>query len=180
MSARLTNELLALDIRPLAREGRLKTGRSSTVTWTHGSHKNSIGIAANNHAMTLSYTTKGTKQHYEVGITQTPCYLGGQRHWWKCPCCNRRCAILYGGAVFICRQCAKLHYPIQHASKFDRAVISAEKVRKRLGWIPGVAHGNGPKPKGMHWQSFHQLTTKHERHVQCILYTTQVKYKNFK
>lgn len=158
MAARLTTDLLALDIRPLARKGHLKMGNSSTVTWTRGSTKNSIAIKAAHSAVTLNYTTQGIQQSYGIHVTQTPCHLGGQRHWWLCPRCDKRCAILYGGAVFICRKCAGLHYPIQHASEFSKAIIHAEKIRNRLGWIPGIAHGYGPKPKGMHWRTYQKYT----------------------
>lgn len=161
MAARLTTDLLALDIRPLARKGHLRTGNSSTVTWTRSCTKNSIAIEATHSAVTLSYTTQGMKQRYSIHVTKTPCHLGGLRHWWLCPRCDKRCAILYGGAVFICRKCAGLHYPIQHASEFSKAVIRADKIRNRLGWIPGIAHGYGPKPKGMNWSTFTETLKKY-------------------
>lgn len=169
MAARLTTDLLALDIRPLARKGHLRTGNRSTVTWTRSCTKNSIAIEAAHSAVTLSYTTQGMQQRYSVHVTQTHCHLGGLRHWWLCPRCDKRCAILYGGAVFVCRKCARLHYPSQHAaSELDKAIIRAEAIRHRLGWIPGIAHGQGAKPKGMHWETYHRLVQQHEHQSQAI------------
>ena len=48
----------------------------------------------------------------------------------------------------------------------SRATRQADKLRDRLGWIPGILHGNGPKPKGMHWRTFERLQAKHDALVQ--------------
>jgi len=34
--------------------------------------------------------------------------------------------------------------------------------RNKLDWQPGIANPNGSKPKGMHWNTFHCLTAKHD------------------
>ena len=47
-----------------------------------------------------------------------------------------------------------------------RATRQADKLRERLGWIPGILHGSGPKPKGMHWRTFERLQAKHDALVQ--------------
>jgi ribulose bisphosphate carboxylase small subunit len=38
-----------------------------------------------------------------------------------------------------------------------------------LGWKPGIAHPDGPKPKGMHWKTFNRMKAKHDFHVRSIL-----------
>jgi hypothetical protein len=40
----------------------------------------------------------------------TFCNFGGERPWWTCPHCGRRCAIVYarGPWPFMCRLCANL------------------------------------------------------------------------
>jgi hypothetical protein len=33
--------------------------------------------------------------------------FGGCRHWFRCPSCQRRCRLIYGGAHFRCRICRR-------------------------------------------------------------------------
>lgn len=170
MTARLTADLLTLDIRSLARQGRLMPGTRCTVAWTTGNHKASIAVEAQPNAATLDYSTNGKHKRYDVPIAWTACHLGGSRPWWLCPRCGRRCAIVYGGAVFICRKCAALHYPIQHASNVDKAILRAEAIRRRLGWQPGIANPGNGKPKGMHWKTYVRLLAQHDRHANAACF----------
>jgi hypothetical protein len=69
----------------------------------------------------------------EVAITQTVAIdwvvqrLAGQRAWWLCPGCQRRCGVLFNptGEVWSCRACAKITYSSSNAS--DRRVTAALK-----------------------------------------------------
>ena len=73
-----------------------------------------------NQGMLLSYRFKSTGEIIEQRVqTQTsPCHLGGQRHWFACPRCSKRVAVLYApGRYFACRQCGGLSYQIQKESK---------------------------------------------------------------
>lgn len=162
MTAARTTDLLALDIRSLAKNGRLVPNSRCTVTWTKGSHNASIGVTAQPNAATLRYITNGTRHSYNVPITWTECNFGGRRAWWLCLHCKRQCAILYGGSVFVCRKCAHLHYPSQHASDTDRFISRAEAIRSRLGWQRGIANAGNGKPKGMHWKTYRRLVQQHE------------------
>ena len=63
-----------------------------------------------------------------------------------------------------------LSYPTQKESSGDRASTAANKLRKRLGWPAGIAHGDGGKPKGMHWETFWQLKSRHDALVEVSLY----------
>ncbi len=76
--------------------------------------------------------------------------------------CRRRVAILYGGVIFACRHCYRLAYPSQREADYDRLARRADKTRVRLGWEPDTLNGDGPKPKGMHWQTFERLVEQHE------------------
>lgn len=38
----------------------------------------------------------------------------------------------------------------------------ADKIRARLGWMPGILNGEGDKPKGMRWHTFEALRSEHE------------------
>ena len=35
--------------------------------------------------------------------------------------------------------------------------------------MPGILHGNGWKPKGMHWRTFERLQREHDAHVSAAL-----------
>ena len=100
--------------------------------------------------------------HCAVSLDRAPCTYGGTRTWWRCPCCTRRVAILYIGKAPACRHCYRLAYRCEREDTDDRATRQADKLRERLGWEPGILHGNGPKPKGMHWRTFERLQAKHD------------------
>lgn len=104
---------------------------------------------------------------YSVRVVWTDCALGGQRPWWQCPAvrCGRRVAVLYGGGVYACRHCHNLAYRTQREQAYDRASSRADRIRKRLGWEPGILNGDGGKPKGMHWVTFMSLQARHDAHV---------------
>jgi hypothetical protein len=121
------------------------------------------------HGMVLSYRMKSTGEVIEQRVqTQTSaCHLGGQRHWFTCPRCSRRMAVLYApGRYFACRQCGGLGYATQKDGAGDRASTKADKLRKRLGWQAGILNGDGGKPKGMHWKTYLRLKDHHDALVQ--------------
>lgn len=48
-----------------------------------------------------------------IPLTQTPCFFGGHRFWFKCPQCGLRVAILYmpqSESRYLCRHCHSLTY----------------------------------------------------------------------
>ena len=114
---------------------------------------------------------------YAVLLDRTPCGFGGARVWWRCPAvgCGRRVAVLHGGRVIACRRCNHLAYASQREADDDRATRRADKLRKRLGWEPGILHGNGGKPKGMHWRTYWRLYGQHNVHVNAALAGMSVK-----
>jgi hypothetical protein len=106
-------------------------------------------------------------ENYPVWFDWTPCHLGSQRLWFRCPArgCKRRVAILYGGGIFACRHCYKLAYPSQRETSDHRALRRADRIRARLGWVPGIVNGGGLKPKGMHWRTFMRLFAEYNASV---------------
>jgi hypothetical protein len=44
--------------------------------------------------------------------TTATCFVG-ERRWFTCPGCGRRCRIVYGGKLFRCRLCYRLTYASQ-------------------------------------------------------------------
>lgn len=168
-----TNDAMPLDIRKIARTGLLIPGRSFGWQWTVNDRPvASIRIRVDWESLVLSYRMKSTGEVVEqrVQTQTTPCHLGGQRHWFACPLCSKRVAVVYApGRYFACRQCCGLGYATQKESAGDRAATRADKLRKRLGWEAGILNGAGGKPKGMHWKTFFRLKSHHDALVQISL-----------
>ena len=132
-----------------------------------------INIRVGLQSIVLSYRMKSTDEVVEQRVqTQTsPCHLGGQRQWFTCPRCSKRVAVLYAPSqYFVCRLCGGLGYATQKEGVGDRAMTKADRLRKRLGWPAGIAHGDGGKPKGMHWKTYHRLKRDHDELKQVSLY----------
>lgn len=168
-----TNDSMPLDIRRIARSGLLIPGSSFGWQWTVNDRPvASIRIRVDWESLVLSYRMKSTGEVVEqrVQTQTTPCHLGGQRHWFACPLCSKRVAVVYApGRYFACRQCCGLGYATQKESAGDRAATRADKLRKRLGWEAGILNGPGGKPKGMHWKTFLRLKSHHDALVQISL-----------
>lgn len=132
-----TNDSMPLDIRRIARSGLLIPGSSFGWQWTVNDRPvASIRIRVDWESLVLSYRMKSTGEVVEqrVQTQTTPCHLGGQRHWFACPLCSKRVAVVYApGRYFACRQCCGLGYATQKESAGDRAATRADKLRKRLG-----------------------------------------------
>jgi hypothetical protein len=164
-----TSGYLFLDVRYLQRNGYLHPGSSSSQRWScRGEPSGSINMTAWDGHVTLSYSTrdrgieKWEHKEYSVSLEWTPCNYGGERAWFRCPTskCGRRVAILYGGAVFACRRCHNLAYDSQSEARHGRMLTKTQAIRVKLGGSPGLADDFPPKPKGMHWRTYHRLRQK--------------------
>jgi hypothetical protein len=172
-----TDNMRALDIRKMARDGLLRTGSAFSWQWSvAGDVQASINAQVAADRVTLDYRARApggewSPRRYDVLIDRTPCTYGGSRPWWICPAagCGRRCAVLYGGDVFACRHCYRLAYRCQRETPDDRAMRQADKIRQRLGWEAGIVNGEGGKPKGMHWHTFARLKAEHDAHTLAAL-----------
>ena len=169
-----TSDSMPLDIRKIMRKGLLMPGSRFSWQWLVNDRQVAgISIRVDfDHGMLLSYRIKSTGEVVEQRVqTQTsPCHLGGQRHWFTCPRCSKRVAVLYApGRYFSCRQCGGLGYATQKEGAGDRAATRADKLRKRLGWEAGILNGQSGKPKGMHWKTFLRLKSHHDVLVQISL-----------
>jgi hypothetical protein len=99
-----------------------------------------------------------------VPLTWTACNFGGERPWFICPGarCGRRVAILYGpGRYFLCRHCYDLRYESQREDKTHRALMRAQKIRKRLGGSANMMEPFPERPKGMHHDTYLRLFWEH-------------------
>ena len=169
-----TSSSMPLDIRKITSKGLLVPGNSFSWQWLVCKREvASINIQVDLQSVMLSYRVKSADELVEQRVqTQTsPCNLGGQRQWFTCPRCSKRVAVLYApGRYFACRLCGGLGYATQKEGVGDRAITKADRLRKRLGWPAGIAHGDGGKPKGMHWATYWQLKSRHDALVQVSLY----------
>jgi hypothetical protein len=69
---------------------------------------------------------------YPVRMVTTLSATGGQRWWWKCPGCGRRCESLYltrGRDRLACRQCCQLVYRSQY--RHQRRTRKRRPAKKR-------------------------------------------------
>jgi hypothetical protein len=167
-----TEDSLPLDIRRLKRAGALTPGGVCTWQWTVNDRvRATIGVHAEAGSITLSYNYIARGRAAEaisqtIWMESTACALGGYRRWFACPTCNRRVAVLYGaGRLFACRGCKGLAYASQGESDDDRAARRADRIRKRLGWMPGILNEHGVRPKGMHWNTYMRLVREHDAWV---------------
>ena len=116
----------------------------------------------------LAYSYRGRSYRYSIQLTKTSCNYGNFRHWWLCPSCSNRVAVLYCAGTYVCRHCIGANYGSQLQQPIDRLFSRADAIRQRLGWRSGIAYGNGSKPKGMHSKTFDRLVNEHDRIVQRI------------
>jgi len=175
----------SIDIRRWKREGWLAPGQSLTIRWSQGEETTAtIGVRTESWRVVLSYRIRQGASDWEsveepISLITTPGTFGGYRTWFQCPAvgCGRRVALLYGaGKYFACRHCYNLAYPSSREDAGGRATRRADKIRKRLGWEPGILNGDGGKPKWMRWRTFERLTTKHDQLVELSLVGAMLKF----
>lgn len=174
-----TSDYWTLDVRRWQRDGLLTPGRSFGWQWRRDAEVvAAIQVRADEGRVILVYRHRRGGGHWEdegypVGLDWTPCHLGGQRPWFRCPAqgCGRRVALLYlgGSGIFACRHCYRLAYACQRETGHDRAARRADRIREKLGWEPGILNGPGWKPTGMHWRTFERLRAEHNTFVAASL-----------
>jgi hypothetical protein len=154
-----------IDVRRWQREGLLKPRGFFNSQWLHdGEVISSITARAEVGRVILSYRHGRNYQDwrnedYPVLLEWTRCNFGGERAWFICPArgCGRRVAILYGGAIFACRQCHQLAYDTQNQTVHSRALGCAQTIRMKLGGSPSLIEDFPLKPKGMQWRTYERL-----------------------
>jgi len=165
----LTTTVRHVDIRRLARDGLLTPGNSFSWEWTRDSKLlSTIGLVTGDGFILFGYQHQRygedwTPVSQQVYTVATPCHYGGVRHWFICPWCGKRVALLYVGHKLACRRCKGMAYRVQRENEHDRRYRRINALRLRLGWVPGIAFGIGGKPKGMHWKTFRRLLDEYQR-----------------
>lgn len=107
-------------------------------------------------SMVLEYAHGGHLLRQQIGLTRTPCHLGGSRVWFVCPCCWRRSAVLFlRSRRYACRKCHRLTYLTQQLGPLQRTWRKQSKLE-------ALAGPDGAKPKGMHWSTWERLLERIE------------------
>ena len=169
-----TEDLYALDVRRLHRNGVLEPHQSY---WWHWEHDDVVRYSACIHSnvdhIVLAHQRiigdqMPQQQRYRVYLQWTGCHHGGQRPWFLCPGkgCGRRSALLYVSDTFACRLCQHLVYRSQRQAAHERAAQRAISIQEALGWGSRTLVTHGSKPKGMHWDTFERLCNDHRK---CLL-----------
>ena len=179
-----TSDYRSVDVRHWQREGLLAPNQAFGWSWLcNGKTVASIRVRTEQKRIILTYHHRSgsedwKEESYSVYLDWTTCHYGGERPWFLCPAegCGRRVAILYCGGIFACRHCYKLAYTSQRETPNERSIRRADKIRKKLGWLPGIINGNGWKPKGMHWHTFERLNKEHDNFVAASLSGTIARF----
>jgi hypothetical protein len=158
------DDFQAIDLRYLRRQKLLSPGYHGSLRWSRGGQETgSIRFSVGTDDITLSYRirARGAADWEEfrevVPLLRTTQPLGGERLWFGCPHCSRRCVILYGGRRFLCRRCVGAPYGSQNEGARDRLLRRAQAIRMRLGGSAATIDPFPPKPKGMHWTTYNRL-----------------------
>jgi hypothetical protein len=158
-----------IDLRYMKRNRLLEVGRHGTLSWTYaGESHGRIGYSTHRDRLQLNYSRQDEVGDWHsveeiVWFTFTGQHLGGDRRWFRCPGCGRRCAILYGGVRFRCRRCYRLAYQSQNEAPMWRGLAQAQKLRQRFGGSGAMDEPFPAKPKGMHWTTYEAFCRKAER-----------------
>jgi hypothetical protein len=149
--------LQRVDVRLWAQRGYFADDneRHFSWSWTRGGEPSgSINVHATRSRVELTYrisTNGGEWQNRsdQVEMSQTTCRFGGMRNWFQCPCCGRRCELLYlRFARFACRTCNRVSYASQSGGHYDRLLHKLHKLQKRI---------DCGRPKGTHLRTWEGL-----------------------
>lgn len=158
-----------IDLKFLKKRGWLILGNYYSLHWTFGGEPSGdINYWAYSSHLLLTFRVREYDEEWEsvqqtVHFDHTPMHFGGMRQWFRCPGCNRRCRVLYGGSRFYCRRCCRLGYASQSEDRVQRIISRDQEVRERLGGDGSVDDFFPPKPKGMHWKTYWRLEAFDER-----------------
>ncbi len=171
-----------IDIRYMAKRGFLSDGYYGRLSWNLGGEPvGNINFRTSRTHVELIYRTRAYGEEW-TDVRETVLFgyshqhFGGIRRWFICPKCRRRCAVLYGGALFRCRKCHGLVYQSTREDAGSRLFSRARKLRQWLGEDGGIDDPWPEKPKGMHWKTYNRkidqiddLETKADAHMSVYL-----------
>jgi hypothetical protein len=145
----------------------LRPGRLGTYSWNQdGEPCGSVSYSVLDGALELRYTiTDGEDEGQSIRVTipvrRFPCRYGGERLYWSCPNCFRRCEVVVmasHGRHWGCQRCLRLRYQSQGLARSDRVQQRADRLCARAGIEDesGIVH----KHKWMRWQAYDRLMNR--------------------
>lgn len=131
--------LKRIDVRLLARRGVLSGSVGLSLRWKDWPSASSVFVllAERNGAdisLSTGFENLSERMTHHIPLDTTPCYFGGFRHWFLCPSCKRRVAILYLESSFGCRNCKDVTYTSKKVNRrspfypYLKAIALAEKI----------------------------------------------------
>ncbi|MCB0126673.1 MAG: hypothetical protein KDE58_30655 [Caldilineaceae bacterium] len=133
--------------------------------WTYSSGRKSSISYCNipGDGVRLQYSSNGQDYNYLVKVATTTPNYGGTRYYWRCPSCNRRARIIYGGTLFLCRHCHGLTYATAQSGGDLLTTIDNRlyRIREKLQGDWHFLQGPGEKPKHMHWRTYSKLACEY-------------------
>ena len=129
----------SVDIRPWARQGLLREGIAGVVEWSDDADSSAElpRIRFHVQATAVSFGTEldGHEIRQRVSLLRGGYRFGGvMPHWFGCPGCATRVALLYlGRNGLACRRCHGLAYLSQSDGPMTRAARGLREVEARLG-----------------------------------------------
>ncbi len=125
---------LRIDVRYMRRQGLLRPGRVGTLSWTrNGEPSGSIRYSCWGDHIVFNYRHNDEPVEQIVYFDRTPCRFGGERLWFLCPHCRRRCEVLsIAGKYPACRKCYRLPYQSQCEDRLGRLISRQHKLEAML------------------------------------------------
>lgn len=161
---------LSIDLAWMRKQGHLAPSACGAVTWnSNGRQSSAICFQTGKQGLRLLYSIRQGDEPWSqvddrIPFVTTPTRFGGQRVWFCCPGCQRRCRVIYGGTRFRCRKCHELRYNSQYEPSYQRQLDMADKLRKRVGGDNGAFDGEPfpPKPRWIRWSTYRRLQAKYD------------------
>jgi hypothetical protein len=128
-----------------------------------------VETTGTDHTVHLIYALgkSGEQLNYAIRLETTRPHRGGLRWWFTCPVvvngepCGRRVQKLYlpphQGPYFGCRHCYHLGYDSRNQDAKMRAILKAQRIRRRLGGSPSLYELFPEKPRGMWERTYRRL-----------------------
>ena len=92
--------------------------------------------------------------HHRVHVRYTPCRFGGQRPWFECPECRRRCLVLVlHESRLACRLCLHIPYAVQSLGYRARILRRLHELEDSLPY--------GLRPKGMRTRTYERFRAEY-------------------
>lgn len=146
-----------IDISRLQRQGCFTDLKTGCIRWADGTL---IPFWVTGSELIFQPFMNPHEPTQAVQIVTTQQRLGGERRWFECPSCGRRCAKLYLQSAIACRTCCHLTYECQRENPFHRAISQAQKARMRLGGSADLTAQFPTRPKGMHFDTWERRRVK--------------------